>query len=107
MISYSLPPLGLQNAARKANQSAIVAERKREETPQETRGISKKKWFEEKQKRMGKELSSNGLDMKQAYMLETQEGAEEKYKVWEKKPAAFGWDGKSNCTPSEVAGEHG
>jgi hypothetical protein len=32
--------------------------------------------------------------MKKAYMLDTQEQAEEKYDKWEKKPAPFGWDGQ-------------
>lgn len=80
------------NAARKANQMAIVAEKKREDAPEESRGISKKKWFEEKQKKLGKQLESNGLDMSKAYMLDTQEDAEYKYKKWDKKPAPFGWD---------------
>lgn len=80
------------NKARKANQTAIVAERKRSETPQETRGMSKQKWFEEKQRKVGKALEANGLDIKQAYMLDTQEDAEAKYKKYEKKDAAFGWD---------------
>lgn len=31
--------------------------------------------------------------MKEAYMLDTQEAAEAKYKKWEKDPAPFGWDG--------------
>jgi hypothetical protein len=84
----------VQNAARKANQMAIVAEKKREDAPQESRGISKKKWFEEKQKKLGKQLESNGLDMSKAYMLDTQEDAEYKYKKWDKKPAPFGWDGE-------------
>ncbi|CAM6092954.1 unnamed protein product [Calypogeia fissa] len=80
------------NAARKANQAAIVAEKKRENAPEEVRGVSKKKWFEERQKRLGKVLDANGLDMTKAYMLDTQEQAEEKYEKWEKKPAPFGWD---------------
>jgi hypothetical protein len=91
-----LIPFGLllQNAARKANQKAIAAEKKREDAPEEVRGVSKKKWFEERQKRLGKVLDANGLDMKKAYMLDTQEQAEEKYDKWEKKPAPFGWDGQ-------------
>lgn len=80
------------NAARKANQKEIVAEKKREEAPVESRGVSKKKWFEEKQKRLGKHLELNGLEASKAFMLDTQESAEVKYKKWEKKPAPFGWD---------------
>lgn len=80
------------NAARKANQKEIVAEKKREEAPVESRGVSKKKWFDEKQKRLGKQLEMNGLEASKAFMLDTQESAEVKYKKWEKKPAPFGWD---------------
>ncbi|MCO5557147.1 hypothetical protein L7F22_010704 [Adiantum nelumboides] len=80
------------NAARKANQSEIVAEKKRAETPVESRGVSKQKWFAEKQKRFGKHLELNGLETSKAFMLDTQEAAETKYKKWEKKPAPFGWD---------------
>jgi len=80
------------NMARKANQLAIVAEKKREDAPEEPRGVSKQKWFEEKKRKVGKQLEANGLDMSKAYMLDTQEDAETKYKKWEKKPAPFGWD---------------
>eukprot|EP00268_Persea_americana_P068193 TRINITY_DN9465_c0_g2_i1.p1 TRINITY_DN9465_c0_g2~~TRINITY_DN9465_c0_g2_i1.p1 ORF type:complete len:312 (-),score=99.19 TRINITY_DN9465_c0_g2_i1:431-1366(-) len=80
------------NEARKANQMAMVAEKKKLEAPSESRGISKQKWFEDRQKKIGKLLDANGLDMKKAYMLDTQEMAESKYKKWEKDPAPFGWD---------------
>ncbi|KAL6214070.1 hypothetical protein ACLB2K_013508 [Fragaria x ananassa] len=80
------------NKARKANQTDIAAEKKRMEPPQESRGISKQKWLEERKKRIGKLLDANGLDMKSAYMLDTQEMAEAKYKKWEKDPAPYGWD---------------
>ncbi|XP_044487786.1 pre-mRNA-splicing factor syf2-like isoform X1 [Mangifera indica] len=80
------------NEARKANQTAMVAEKKRMESPQESRGISKQKWLEERKKKIGKLLDSNGLDMTKAHMLDTQEAAEAKYKKWEKDPAPFGWD---------------
>lgn len=85
--------LYLQNEARKANQTAMVAEKKKMEAPPESRGISKQKWIEERKKKIGKLLDVNGLDMKKAYMLDTQEMAETKYKKWEKDPAPFGWDG--------------
>ncbi|GMH13524.1 hypothetical protein Nepgr_015365 [Nepenthes gracilis] len=80
------------NEARKANQTAMVSEKKRMEAPPESRGISKQKWLEERKKKIGKLLDSNGLDMTKAYMLDTQEAAEAKYKKWEKDPAPFGWD---------------
>ncbi|KAK4284864.1 hypothetical protein QN277_001642 [Acacia crassicarpa] len=78
--------------AKKRNQIEIAAERKRMEAPTESRGISKQKWLEERKKKVGKLLDANGLDMTKAYMLDTQEAAEEKYKKWEKDPAPFGWD---------------
>ncbi|KAJ6845910.1 putative pre-mRNA-splicing factor syf2 [Iris pallida] len=80
------------NEARKANQIAMVTEKKKIEAPTESRGISKQKWIEERKKKIGKLLDSNGLDMSKAYMLDTQETAEAKYKKWEKEPAPFGWD---------------
>lgn len=80
------------NAARKANQTEIIAEKKRAEAPVETRGVSKAKWFEEKKKRLEKQLDANGLDVSKAFMLDTQEAAEVKYKKWDKEPAPFGWD---------------
>ncbi|XP_073039552.1 uncharacterized protein [Primulina eburnea] len=80
------------NEARKANQTAMVAEKKKSEAPTESRGISKQKWLEERKKKIGKLLDSNGLDMSKAYMLDTQDMAETKYKKWEKDPAPAGWD---------------
>ncbi|CAI5991867.1 unnamed protein product [Closterium sp. NIES-64] len=82
------------NQARKANQTAVVAEKRREEKPEEeeSRGVSKAAWFEEKKRKMSKQLDAAGLDITKAYMLETQEAAESKYKKWEKKEAPFGWD---------------
>ncbi|XP_057966455.1 uncharacterized protein LOC131156633 [Malania oleifera] len=80
------------NEARKANQTAMVAEKKRMEAPPESRGISKQKWLEDRKKKIGKLLDANGLNMEKAYMLDTQEMAESKYKKWEKDPAPFGWD---------------
>ncbi|KAL8543329.1 hypothetical protein ACS0TY_004030 [Phlomoides rotata] len=80
------------NEARKANQTAMVAEKKKLEAPGESRGISKQKWLEERKKKIGRLLDANGLDMSKAYMLDTQEMAESKYKKWEKDPAPAGWD---------------
>ncbi|KAA8535978.1 hypothetical protein F0562_028456 [Nyssa sinensis] len=80
------------NEARKANQTAMVAEKNRMEAPSESRGVSKQKWIEERKKKIGKLLDANGLDMTKAHMLDTQEMAELKYKKWEKEPAPFGWD---------------
>lgn len=63
------------------------------EAPTESRGVSKQKWLDDRKRKIGKLLDANGLDMTKAYMLDTQEAAEEKYKKWEKDPAPFGWDG--------------
>lgn len=68
------------------------------ETPAESRGISKQKWMEERKKKIGKLLDANGLDMTKAYMLDTQQMAEAKYKKWEKEPAPYGWDGKNRSS---------
>lgn len=73
----------------------MVAEKKKMEPPEESRGISKKKWLEERKKKIGRLLDANGLDMAKAYMLDTQEMATKKYKKWEKDPAPAGWDGKN------------
>ncbi|GFP93364.1 pre-mRNA-splicing factor syf2 [Phtheirospermum japonicum] len=80
------------NEARKANHTAMVAEKKKTEVPVEPRGISKQKWLEERKKKIGRLLDANGLDMSKAYMMDTQEMAESKYKKWEKEPAPAGWD---------------
>lgn len=80
------------NEARKANQTAMVSEKRKTEAPEESRGMSKQKWLQEKKKKIGKLLDANGLDMSKAYMLDTQESAEAKYKKWEKEPAPAGWD---------------
>ncbi|PKU61855.1 pre-mRNA-splicing factor syf2 [Dendrobium catenatum] len=80
------------NEARKANQIATVAEKKKSEGEFESRGVSKEKWLEDRKKKIGKLLDSNGLDLSKAYMLDTQESAETKYKKWEKDPAPSGWD---------------
>jgi pre-mRNA-splicing factor SYF2 len=81
-----------QNEARKSNQTDVGSEKKKMEAPTETKGISKQKWLEGRKKKIGKLLDANGLDMTQAYMLDTQEAAESKYKKWEKEPTPAGWD---------------
>ncbi|MFS8030757.1 putative mRNA splicing factor SYF2 [Helianthus anomalus] len=70
----------------------MVAEKKRMEGPQESRGVSKQKWLDERKKKIKKLLDTKGLDMKEAYMLDTQQMAETKYKKWTKEPAPAGWD---------------
>lgn len=78
--------------AKKRNQIEMANEKKRMEAPTESRGVSKQKWLDDRKKKIGKLLDANGLDMTKAYMLDTQEAAEEKYKKREKDPAPFGWD---------------
>jgi hypothetical protein len=83
------------NQARKANENAIIAERKRMRAgdPAESTGEgSKKKWYEEKKKRQEEQLAKLGLTPEEAHRLESAEVAEAKYKKKEKKPAPFGWD---------------
>ncbi|KAH0648112.1 hypothetical protein KY285_033360 [Solanum tuberosum] len=82
------------NEASKANQSAMVAEKKKTEVPpaESSRGMSKQKWIEERKKKIGNLLDANGLNMSKAYMLDTQDSAEAKYNKWEKEPAPAGWD---------------
>eukprot|EP00253_Pinus_taeda_P020582 PITA_20582 len=81
-----------RNEEGKANQTEIPAEKKRQEALHKSRGISKQKWIEDKNKNLGKLLDENGLDLSKTYMLDTQEAAETKYKQWDKKLAPFGWD---------------
>ncbi|EOA30996.1 hypothetical protein CARUB_v10014140mg, partial [Capsella rubella] len=80
------------NEARKSNQTDVGSEKKKMEAPKELKGISKQKWLEGRKKKIGKILDANGLDMTKAYMLDTQEAAESKYKKWEKEPTPAGWD---------------
>ncbi|KAH0642495.1 hypothetical protein KY290_034081 [Solanum tuberosum] len=82
------------NEARKANQSAMVAEKKKTEVPpvESSRGMSNQKWIEERKKKIGNLLDANGLNIRKAYMLDTQDSAEAKYNKWEKEPAPAGWD---------------
>ena len=52
-------------ASRKANQTAVMAERRRQQAPDGSdKASEKRKWFEEKQKRKEAELERLGLDKK-------------------------------------------
>jgi cyclophilin family peptidyl-prolyl cis-trans isomerase len=67
---------------RKANQSAVVSEKKRErmgDAPDDSSAAAKARWFEEKKKRRAAELERIGLDAGQAHRLDTLEAAEAKY----------------------------
>ncbi|GBF98417.1 peptidyl-prolyl cis-trans isomerase-like [Raphidocelis subcapitata] len=85
---------------RKANEHAVIAERKR---MQRAKGLdgddandgsagAKRKWFEEQQKKRGEELQRLGLDPSKAFMLESAEVAAAKAKKQEKQETPFGWD---------------
>ncbi|GJX98626.1 protein MOR1, partial [Tanacetum coccineum] len=91
------------NEARKANQTTMVAYKKRMEAPQESRGISKQTWMEDRNKKIGKLLDYNGMDMSKAYMLDMQQMAEAKYKKWEKEPAPGGWDAITSLEEQVIA----
>ncbi|KIY98204.1 pre-mRNA-splicing factor SYF2 [Monoraphidium neglectum] len=97
---------------RKANEHAVIAERKRMQRTRTCRVASsgqrakgndgeeaddssagaKRKWYEEQQKKKAEELQRLGLDPSRAYMLESAEVAEAKHKKSEKKETPFGWD---------------
>lgn len=51
-------------ASRKANQTAVVAERRRKQAPTNTEATEGRKWYEEKKKRRAAELERLGLDEK-------------------------------------------
>ncbi|KAL4429581.1 hypothetical protein ABPG77_008630 [Micractinium sp. CCAP 211/92] len=92
--------------ARKANETAVVAEKRKQaaakadaaggdERPAQG---SKRKWYEEKQKKKAEELERLGLDPSKAYRLDTAETAEALYKKKEKKPAPAGWEAFNQAT---------
>ncbi|KAK9811222.1 hypothetical protein WJX72_000229 [[Myrmecia] bisecta] len=79
--------------SRKANENAVISEKRRQQRPEtEDHSTSKRKWFEEKQKRKVAALEALGLDAAQAHRLDTVEAAEAAYKKREKKEAPTGWE---------------
>ncbi|GAB4822098.1 hypothetical protein N2152v2_009144 [Parachlorella kessleri] len=84
--------------ARKANENAVVAEKRKQQRGDKDDGGgdgkegAKYKWHEEKQKRKEEELKRLGLDPSQAYRLETAETAEAIYQKKQKKQAPQGWE---------------
>lgn len=84
------------NEARKSNQTAVEAEIRRREAPadpqESCRGVSTQKWLEQRKRKIGSLLEANGLDTSKAYMLDTQEAAEAKYKKRGKERAPSGWE---------------
>ncbi|KAG1677926.1 hypothetical protein FOA52_001344 [Chlamydomonas sp. UWO 241] len=84
---------------RKANQTAVVDEKKRQKgiddgdkRPAEKSQGAKRKWYEDKQKKKAEALEAMGLDPTQAHRLETLEHAELQYKKRDKKEKPSGWD---------------
>ena len=84
--------------ARKSNEKAIVAEKKRQaaiaarggmEAPPDVAG-SKRKWFEHKEKQREEELKRLGLPEDKKYLLDKAEVAEYHAKKREHKPQPFG-----------------
>jgi pre-mRNA-splicing factor SYF2 len=80
----------LQNKARKANQQAMVPEKKMMESRGESRCVPKQKWLEDR-KKIGNLLDSNGLHSYcNKHTCLTQQTTKAKYKKWEKEPVAHG-----------------
>jgi pre-mRNA-splicing factor SYF2 len=83
---------------RKANQTAVVAEKKKhkglvdeDDKPPDNKSTSaQRKWFEERQKRKAEELQRLGLDPSQGHRLETLEQAEMYYDKHKKKEEVKG-----------------
>ncbi|KDD76229.1 SYF2 splicing factor [Helicosporidium sp. ATCC 50920] len=83
--------------ARKANENAVVSEKRREQTGRTAesagdRENSKRRWFEEKQQRKEDALKKMGLTLGDAHLLETAETAEALYQKRHKKAAPKGWE---------------
>ena len=83
---------------RKANQTAVVAEKKKhkglvdeeDKPPDDKSTNAQRKWFEERQKRKAAELQRLGLDPSQGHRLETLEQAEMYYEKHKKKEEVKG-----------------
>jgi pre-mRNA-splicing factor SYF2 len=86
--------------ARKANEGAAVAERKREQLAEGAgpAGDGRKRWFEEKAKLKQAEADRLGLAPGQELRLDTAERAEAEAKKREKKGAPQGWDAFNQAT---------
>ncbi|KAL6762226.1 cyclophilin-like domain-containing protein [Haematococcus lacustris] len=82
--------------SRKANQAAVISEKKREKDPHskedpEAGPTAQMRWHEERQKRKAEELERLGLTPDQAHRLETAETAGLQYKKKDKKQGPSGW----------------
>eukprot|EP00887_Chlorella_sp_A99_P006252 scaffold3.g6252.t1 len=89
--------------ARKANETAVVAEKRRQQSGRATLegnggDGSKRKWYEEQAKRKEEELKRLGLKPEQAHRLDTAEKAAYLAAKAEKAPAPQGWEAFNQAT---------
>ena len=81
------------NESRKANHSAVVAEKRHRDAPQEERSESRKRSAEGSSVALEGRLKAHGIaDPSKAYLLQSMDEASARYEREERKPAAFGWD---------------
>ena len=80
------------NESRKANQVAVVEEKKRKEAPEDYKNMAKKKQQDNATKRREEVAVAKGVDPTKKHLLQTAEQAEAMYKKNEKKETPFGWD---------------
>lgn len=84
------------NESRKANQSAVVAEKKRKDNPDQVRQESKRRAAEGSAAAANERLKAHGItDGGKYYLLQSLDEAEEKYAKEDakKRGPGFGWDG--------------
>jgi pre-mRNA-splicing factor SYF2 len=80
------------NESRKANQSAVVAEKRRVDAPAGAPADGRgKRGAEAGARSTAERLAAHGLDASKAYLLESMEAAEAGYKKRAPKEASFGW----------------
>ncbi|KAK9839477.1 hypothetical protein WJX81_004402 [Elliptochloris bilobata] len=82
------------SASRRANQDAVVAEKRRKARPEGATDAagSKRRWYEEQQKKRAEELKRIGLEPDQAHRLHTAESAAAHYAKRDAKPPMAGSD---------------
>jgi hypothetical protein len=73
------------NESRKANQAAVVDEKKRKEAPEDYERQQKKRLYDTQERRRGEIAEARGVDPKKKHLLMTAEQAAEEYKKSEKK----------------------
>jgi len=81
------------NQSRKANHSAVVAEKKRKDNPQEVAAQQKREGRDEAKKNWEETTKAHGIAKDQGHLIETMEKAQsEYYRKDKKKPAPVGWE---------------